>query len=106
MIEFLKSIKPVSNSIHFELLNSLNKIRTWDDHRKLRPSLRFANQDIEDSLKEAGFDAHEADGAFFAIESSYLIQDRRKYHAKTIKCRIQNQLYKFYFDVKRTFSWS
>lgn len=100
MLTFLKSMKIISNLIHFEE-KVLEANRSWSQSRALSESTYQASLDIYDAFEKAGFDIHEADAAFWAIESSLLITDRNKYLSKIFKCQLGCHTYKFYFDIKK-----
>ena len=100
MLIFLKSMEIISNSFHFEE-EVLSAQRSCSQRRALSKSTRQARLDIYDAFEKAGFEINEADGAFWAIESSLLITDRSECLAKTFKCQLGCHAYKFYFDIKK-----
>lgn len=115
MIEFLKGIKIVSNNIRFGRRPSKHKAkRTNKKMRAMFHSVRLENLDICDKLEEAGFEANEVDFAFWTIDGDSLAQAQDTYnrhrrhlnrHSKRIDCRINKRIYRFYFDIKKTFNW-
>lgn len=98
MLTFLERMEIISNSIHFKI-EILKATRSWRQSDAFSESIYQSSSDIYDAFEKAGFDIHEADTAFLAIESSLLITNRNEYHAKVFKCRIGRHTYKFYFDI-------
>jgi len=107
MIDFLRKVKITSNSVNFSSEPELAEERelSSNENRAICEQVYQTNSKIYKEFKNTDFDFDETDVAFWAIESSMLIRNRYQYHSKIIKCLIDGFVYKFYFDIKKTFNW-
>lgn len=105
LMSYLSSLNLVSNLVHYKSIDRSYSELTRRQCEIAFKSERIMEDDIHAAFENHSIELHEADNAFFAIESSCLIRDRHKYHAKTVRCQIHNRIWKFYFDIKKTFKW-